>query len=334
MIRRREFISVLGGAAVWPLAAHAQQRQALPLIALIDAGSAETAAAILPTFRQGLGDTGFVEGRNVAIEYRFANNNLDRLPDLAADLARRKVAVFAAVNTPAAFAARAADPTIPMVFHTGGDPVATGLIASFNRPGGNITAVNSMNNGLLAKQLDLLHKAVPRAVRFAVLIQSNVNRNFPERVRELQSAASALGLQLDILTVSSSSEIDSAFETLMQKRVEALIVASGPPFRDIHVQLVTLASRYRIPAIYAYSLVAAAGGLMSYGAAIGGRATVTDVIRVMGSYVGRILKGENAGDLPAQRSTNFEFVINLQTARALGIEVPPTLLAITDQVIE
>jgi putative tryptophan/tyrosine transport system substrate-binding protein len=264
----------------------------------------------------------------VAIEFRHAQNNIDRLPELAADLVRRRVAVFAALNPQAAFAARAADSTIPMVFHAGFDPVRTGLIANLNRPGGNVTAVNSMNNGLLAKRLELLHEMLPRAERFAALVGSSGFN--AEEVTELRAGASVLGLQLEVFRVSTDREIDSAFASLMQKRAEALIVAAGPLFRGQRGQLVSLASRHGVPAIYAYRDDVAAGGLMSYGNSPRGPL----VISIMGTYVGRILKGEKAGDLPVQRATTFDFVINLQTARTLGLTVPPTLLAIADEVIE
>jgi putative ABC transport system substrate-binding protein len=326
-LQRREFIAGLGGAAVWPLATRAQ-RPAMPVVGFIDASSAQATANGIATFRKGLEEVGFVQGRNVAIEFRHADNKIERLPELAADLVRRRVAVFAAFNLTAALAARAADPTIPMVFHTGGDPVQTGLVASLDRPGGNITAVNSMNNGLLAKRLGLLHEMVPRAKRFAVLVSPVAARD-PGPIDELLAGASVLGLQVDVFTVSNGHDIDLAFASLDQKPVDALIFNSGPLFRDRRVQIVTLAAHHRLPASYAYHADAAAGGLMSYGAL-----PSDSVIRVMGNYVGRILKGENAGDLPVQRTTKFEFVINLQTARTLGIDVPPTLLAIADEVIE
>ena len=330
-MRRREFIAGVGSAAAWPLVARAQQRQTPPVIGYIDAGSAEASADAVAVFREGLSETGFVEGRNVTIEFRFAQSRIDRLPEFAADLARRKVAIIAALNVQAALAARAADPTIPMVFHYGGDPAATRLIASLNQPGGNVTAVNSMNNGLLAKRLELLHEMVPRAERFAALVNSASADIESEPVTELQAAASALGRQLEVLSVSTNRDIDSAFASLTQKQADALIIGSGPLFRDRRVQLVTLASRYGVPAIYAYRADAAAGGLMSYGANLSG---MYSVIRTMGIYVGRILKGERAGDLPVQRATKFDFVINLKTAKALGLTIPPNLLALADEVIE
>jgi putative ABC transport system substrate-binding protein len=323
-MRRRSFLTLLGGsAAAWPLAARAQQA-AMPVIGYIDASSASQG---LPAFRKGLSEAGFVEGRNVVIEFRFAQNKIDTLPKLAADLARRKVSVFAALNIAAARAARAADPSIPMVFHYGGDPVATGLVTSLNRPGGNVTAVNSMNNGLLDKRLGLLHELLPGAERFATLSEAGREAE----LAELEAAASVLRREIEVFIVGTDRDIDLAFATLVQKRVDALIVGTGPLFRDRRVQHVTLASRHGVPAIYKERADAAAGGLMSYGAS---PAAADSVIRVMGTYVGRILKGEKAGDLPVQRATKFEFVINLQTARTLGITVPPTLLAIADEVIE
>jgi putative ABC transport system substrate-binding protein len=311
-MRRREFISLLGGsAATWPLMATAQQPQPIPMIGFIDLSSAEASAQAVANFRKGLSETGFVEGHNVAIEFRHAQNKNDRLPQLAADLVGRKVAVFAALNPAAAFAARAADPTIPMVFHAGFDPVRTGLITSFNRPGGNITAVSSMNNRLLAKRLGLLHEMLPHAERFAALVGSG---SFAaEEVAEIKAAASILGVQLEVFRVSTDREIDSAYESLIQKRAEALIIASGPLFRAQRAQLASLASRHRIPTVYAYRDDALAGGLISYG-----QSRASNVIIIMGNYVGRILKGEKAGDLPVQRATNFDLVVNLRTAKTLG----------------
>jgi putative tryptophan/tyrosine transport system substrate-binding protein len=284
-MRRREFIGLLAGAATaWPLVATAQQPQPMPVIGFIDLSSAQASAQAVANFRKGLSDTGFIEGRNVAIEFRHAQNKMDRLPELAADLVNRRVALFAALNPQAAFAARAADPTIPMVFHAGFDPVRTGLITSFNRPGGNITAVSSMNNGLLAKRLGLLHEMLPHAERFAALVGSS---SFDaEEVADLKVGASALGLQLEVFRVSSDREIDSSFASLIQKRAEALIVASGPLFRGQRAQLASLASRHHVPAIYAYRDDVIAGGLISYG-----QSRASNVIHVMGTYAGPLLSG-------------------------------------------
>jgi putative tryptophan/tyrosine transport system substrate-binding protein len=325
-MKRREFIAGLGSAAAWPVVALAQQ-PAMPVIGFIDLSSAEASAGAVANFREGLSETGFVEGRNVAIEFRHAQNKIDRLPELAADLVRRLVAVFAALNGQAARAARAADPTIPMVFHTGIDPVATGLISNLNRPGGNVTAVSSMDIGLMGKQLGLLHEVLPHAERFGALVGSGVLKSEP--VAELKAAAAVLGWQLEVRGVDSDLEIDSAFASLMQKRAEALIIGAGPLFRDRRAQIVSLAAHYGVPAISTYRLDAVAGGLMSCG-----QSQTGSVTRIMGTYAGRILKGEKAGDLPVQRATRFDFVINLQTAKTLGLTVPPALLALADDVIE
>jgi len=300
----------------------------MPLIGYLYGGTPEATVNAVAAFRKGLGEQGFVEGRNVAIEYRFAQNEFDRLPALAADLVRRRVSVIVTpASSPASLAAKAATTTIPIVFSVGADPVQAGLVASFNRPGGNATGVSAMNTELTAKRLGLLHELVPRAARIAVL----VNPNSPDAEllsREAQAAASAIGRQVEVLLTGTNREIDAAFASLAQKRAEALLVTNSNLFAARAVQLVTLAVHHRIPAIYYTREFAQAGGLLSYGQ------NRFEQIRQVGVYAGRILKGEKPADLPVMQPVKFELVINLQTARTLGIEVPPTLLAIADEVIE
>jgi putative ABC transport system substrate-binding protein len=324
---RREFITLLGNAAAWPLAAQAQQPK-MPVVGYLNPGSPEAFANLVTAFRKGLSETGYIEGRNVAIEFRWAHNQFDRLPELAADLVRRQVTVIVATAAAAAaLAAKAATATIPIVFSTGSDPVATGLVTSLNRPGGNITGFTGMTVELIGKQLGLLHEAVPEAPRVAAL----VNPATPvaeSAVADVKAAASAAGLQIDILTASTSREIDAAFSRLAQNRDAALLVVSDALFISRRVQLVTLAVKHTVPVIYAFRDDAEAGGLMSYGPSI------TDVHRQVGLYTGRILKGEKPTDLPVMQPTKFEFVINLQTARTLGFDIPVTLLARADEVIE
>jgi putative tryptophan/tyrosine transport system substrate-binding protein len=326
-MRRREFITLLGGAAVaWPFAARAQQ-PAMPAIGYLDAGSAEPNAPLLSAFRKGLSETGYAEGRNVAIEFRWAEGRSDRLPELAADLVRRRVALIVTGDgTQTALVAKAATATIPIIFMTGVDPVETGLVASLNRPGGNATGITHMNALLEPKRLALLHELVPRAVRFAALVP-NAPLTGSTIVTDLQAAASVIGGQIEVLAATTRGEIDAAFASLEQKRADALLVSAGTLI-DRRVQILTLATRYGLPTIYPWRADAVAGGLMSYGIVI------TDQFRQMGIYTGRLLKGEKPADLPVMRPTRFEFVINLQTARALGIEVPPSLLSIADEVIE
>ncbi len=300
----------------------------MPVVGYLYAGSPEPSAIQVAAFRKGLSETGYVEGRNVAIEFRWAHNEIDRLPELAADLVRRRVAVIVTPGsvTPA-LAAKAATTTIPIVFSSGADPVQSGLVASLNRPGGNVTGFSTMSNEIGAKRLGLLHELLPGAARFAVL----VNPNSPTaelQIKDAQAAASTIGRQVEILYAGTNSEIDTAFASLVQKRADALLVSSEGFFTNRRVQLVTLAARHAVPAIYHVREFAEAGGLMSYGP------SQTDQWRQVGIYVGRILKGEKPADLPVMRPTKFEFIINLQTARLLGITVPPTLLAIADEVIE
>jgi putative ABC transport system substrate-binding protein len=326
MIRRREFITLLGGAAAWPLAAGAQQ-QAIPVVGYLDAGSPEPNVPLLAAFRKGLSETGYVEGRNVSIEYRWAQGQTDRLPELAADLVRRRVSIIVTGDgTGTALAAKAATATIPIVFITGIDPVVSGLVASLNRPGGNVTGITHMNAQLESKRLALLHELIPRAVHFAALVPSTPSPG-STLVTNLQAAASAIGGQIEFLAASTSREIDVAFASLERKRAEALII-SPAALIDRRVQILTLATRRGLPTIYAWRADVVAGGLMSYGIVI------TDQFRQSGIYTGRLLKGEIPAGLPVLQPTKFELVINLQTARALGIEVPPSLLSIADEVIE
>jgi putative ABC transport system substrate-binding protein len=300
----------------------------MPVVGYLSAGSPEESAPLVAAFRKGLSESGYTEGRNVAIEYRWAQTDLTRLPDLVADLIRRRVSVLTTPgSTAAALAAKSATATIPIVYSGGADPVRTGLVASLNRPGGNVTGVNTLAGDLGAKRLGLLHELLPRATRFALLVRPD-DTYFEVNVTDAQAAASAIGGEIEVLLASTNREIDAAFATLVQRRVDALTVGPGALFTERRVQLATLAVRHSVPAIYAGRAIAAAGGLMSYGPNQG------DQHRQLGLYVGRILKGEKAADLPVMRPTKFEFVINLQTARLLGIDIPATLLAIADEVLE
>jgi putative ABC transport system substrate-binding protein len=327
-IGRRKFLAtLLGGAAAWPLTGRAQQ-PAMPVIGALFAGSPEQTAARVAAFRNGLSEIGYVEGRNVAIEYRWANNDVDRLPELAADLVRRRVAVLVApTDNVAARAAKAATATIPIVFGTAADPVEVGLVASLNRPGGNVTGVTSMNAEVAAKRFALLHELLPQATRFAVLFMSGslTNASVGE---ELRAAVSKKGGQIEVLAAGSNSEIETAFADLVQKRIQGLVMSPEPLFANRVVPIVTLATRHAMPAIYPSRFWAEAGGLMSYGS------DFTELLRQVGIYSGRVLKGEKPGDIPVLRATKFELVINLVTARAFGLTVPPTLLATADEVIE
>ena len=326
MIRRREFITLLGGAAAWPLAARAQQ-PGLPTIGFLYTGEPGAIGNLLAAFRKGLSETGYVESQNVAIEYRWALNESSRFSELAADLVRRRVSAIVAIGALAALAARAATTTIPIVFTTGLDPVETGLVASLNRPGSNVTGISEMGTELVGKQLGLLHDLMPRATRFAVLVNP-INKNAEPIVINLKAAASALAVQLEVLKATTNREIDTAFASLVQNRLDAVIVSSVPLFLSRRVQLATLATHYAFPAIFTGREYAEAGGLMSYAA------SGTDEARQVGIYTGRILKGERPADLPVIRAVKFEFIINLQTARTLNIDIPAKLLAIADEVIE
>ena len=324
-LKRREFITLLGGTAAWPLAARAQQ-PAMPVIGLLDQRSPDALADRLRGFRQGLKDAGFVEGQNAAIEYRWAENQVDRLPQLAADLVRRQVAVIVApAGLAPALAAKAATKTIPIVFVIADDPVKLGLVASLARPGGNLTGINFLSGELTAKRLELLRELMPSATRVAVLVNP-ANAENPER--EVEAAARSIGLQIQTLNASTVREINAAFATFVRERPDAVFVGLDPFFNSRRIQLVQLAARYAIPASYPARDFAEAGGLMSYGA------DIADAWRQAGSYAGRILKGAKAADLPVVQSSKFELVFNVQTATMLGLTVPDKLLVAADEVIE
>jgi putative tryptophan/tyrosine transport system substrate-binding protein len=328
-MRRREFITLLGGAAATsPLAARAQQ-PAMPVVGLLNGGvAADTAAGNAAAFRKGLGEAGYLEGRNVTIEERWAEGQYDRLPALAADLVRRRVAVIAAPGgLPQALAAKAATQTIPIVFSIGGDPVAIGLVASLNRPGGNLTGVIQLNVDVTGKRLQLLHEMLPTATSIAFLVNPT-SRQTDAETSEAQNAARIIGMHLVILNASNPSDIEATFATVVQERVNALLVCSDQLFTGRREQLVALAARYGVPTIYQFRVFAEAGGLMSYGT------DLLEVYRLLGNYSGRILKGERPADLPVQRATTFELVINLKTAKTLGLIIPPSVLAVADEVIE
>jgi putative tryptophan/tyrosine transport system substrate-binding protein len=327
-MKRREFISLLGGAAAaWPLSVHAQQ-PAMPVIGFLNSESFEGYAPLATAFRQGLEETGYVEGGNVAVEYRWADGRYDRLPDLVADLMRRQVTVIAA-NTPAALlAAKAASTTIPIVFATGYDPVAAGLVASLARPGGNLTGVTSLTAEVGPKRVELLHELVPTATIIALLVNPSAVPYAETISGDLQAAARKLGLQFHVLYASAGGDFNSVSARLAELRVHGLVIGSDPFFNSQSEQLAALAVRHAVPAIYQYRKFAAAGGLTSYG----GR--LADSYRQVGIYTGRILKGEKPANLPVVQSTRVELIINLNTAKAFGLEVPPALLARADEVIE
>jgi putative tryptophan/tyrosine transport system substrate-binding protein len=327
-MKRRDFITLLGGAAVaWPLAARAQQ-PAMPVIGLLGATTAHGYAAQLAAFRQGLSEAGFVEGRNVAIEYRWAEDQYDRLPALAADLVRRQVAVIATLggNT-ASVAAKAATTTIPVVFHGSVDPVEAGLVASLNRPGGNVTGVVTLNIDTGQKRLELMHELLPAATTIGLLLNPT-NAVAEIQSKDLQAAARTLGLQLRIANASTERDFDAAFATLSQGQVGGLVIGTDGFLVSQSEQLAALTVRHSLPTIFQYRAFVTAGGLMSYGG------SVTDSYRLSGVYTGRILKGEKPADLPGQQATKVELIINLKTARALGIAFPITLLGRADEVIE
>jgi putative ABC transport system substrate-binding protein len=325
-VKRREFIAWLGSAAGWPVVARAQQR-AMPVIGYLGSGL-DSDSFRVPPFRQGLNETGYVDGRNVTIEYRWAGDQYDRVRALVAELVGRKVAVIAVPGfAPAALAAKAVTTTIPIVFSISGDPVALGLVASLNRPGGNVTGFSYQSTMLLAKRFELLHELVPKVTSFAVLANPE-NPNVENTKREAQAAARALGLQLQVLLASNSRDIETVFATIRQQRVGALLVDSEALFTDQRDQILALAGRYAIPTSYSRREFVADGGLMSYGPSF------IDVYRQCGVYVGRILKGEKPADLPVQQSTKVELIINVKTAKALGLTIPETLLATADEVIQ
>jgi putative tryptophan/tyrosine transport system substrate-binding protein len=331
-MRRRDLMTVLVGAMVgWPLCARAQQK-AMPVIGILSAGSpgspGRPAAPFMAAFRQGLSETGYVEGQNVAFEYRSAQGHYDRLPALAADLVDRNVdVIFAAGGTPATLAAKNATSTIPIVFRTG-EAVSTGLVASLARPGGNVTGVSNIAEELTPKRLELLSELVPQARVIALLVNPNNPVVIERIIRDVEEAARAKGVQLPILKAGTESEIDAAFATLVQLQAGALLVAADPFLTNRREQLVALASRHAVPSIYAWREFADAGGLISYGASL------TAAFRLVGIYAGKILKGAKPADLPVQQPTTFELVVNLNTAKALGLIVPPSILARADEVIE
>jgi putative ABC transport system substrate-binding protein len=324
-MNRRALLSLLGGAAAWPLAARSQQ-PAMPVVGFLHPSSPD---AYRPrAFRQGLKDAGFIEGENVAIEFRWAGDQIDRLPALATEFVQRRVAVIATAGTPSVFAAKAATTTIPIVFIVGEDPVRLGLVTSLARPGGNLTGINFLAVELAAKRLELLREMVPGATRIAVLVNPANATTTESTSKDVRAAARAMGLQIQILNASNSREIEAAFATLVSERSDALFVANDPFLIDRRVQLAQLAAHHSVPAIHQDRLYAEVGGLMSYGANLG------DAWRQVGVYTGHILKGAKPADLPVVQSTKFELVINAPTARMLGLTVPPTLLATADEVIE
>jgi putative ABC transport system substrate-binding protein len=325
MIRRREFITLLGGA--WPLAVRAQQR-ALPVIGFLNGASALDYAAQVSAFRQGLRETGYVEGRDVAIEYRWAEGRNDRLPGLAADLVHRQVSAIAAVTAPAAAAAKAATATIPIVFEVAIDPIEAGLVASLAGPRGNLTGVTSLGVEVGPKRLELLHELVPQAKRMALLVNPTSPLVAEPLARDVGVAARSLGFDLEVARASTEPEIEAAFAMLAQARVGAAVISTDAFFGSHTEQIAAATVRHRIPTISQSREFAAAGGLMSYGS------DLTDAYRLVGVYTGRILKGEKPADLPVQQATKFALIINLKTAKALGLTVPPSLLAIADEVIE
>jgi putative ABC transport system substrate-binding protein len=327
-VKRREFITFAGGAAAWPLVARAQQQRAMPVVGYLSAHLPGPSASLTGAFRQGLKDGGYVEGENVTIIYRWAEGQWDRLPALATELLHQRVAVIAAFGHSAAVAAKAATTAIPIVFSVGDDPVRLGLVASLAQPGGNVTGINNFATELAAKRLELLREMVPAATRVAVLVSPSNAVTSESTVRDTLAGARAMGLQVQVLNADTSREIDAAFATLARERSDALLLDSTPFFLSRRAQLVNLASRLAVPAIYVDRAFAEIGGLMSYGASL------TDAYRQVAVYTARILKGTKPADLPVVQSSKFELVINHQTVRMLGLTVPPTLIATADEVIE
>src|SRR5262245_17430794 len=326
-IGRRELLAALGGAAAWPLAARAQAT--MPVVGVVSGRSSDTDAPYVAAFRKGLNDSGYVEGQNVTVKYYWLEGHYDRLPTLMADLVRRQVAVIATIGSmPAVLAAKAATATIPIVFGASQDPVKFGVVASLARPGGNATGINFFASEVVAKRLRLLHDLVPKAVRIAVLLNPANAPSVEATLRDVHEFAPTIGRQIQVLNATTIGEIDAAFATFARERPDALFVAGDAFFASRAVQFATLTARDRIPSAYASSIFVAVGGRMSYGT------EAVDALHQVGVYTGRILKGAKPADLPVTQSTKFEFAINLQTARALGIEVPPGVLAIADKVIE
>jgi len=325
-VRRREFITLIGGAAAWPLAARAQQ-PVMPVIGFLSASGLATTRRAVAAFRDGLKDAGYVDGQNVTIEYRFLEGQFDRFPALISELVRRPVSALAVTSVAGVRAAKQATTTIPVVFSVGEDPVAAGLVASLNRPGGNLTGAYQFTTGLEAKRLGLLREMVPKATTIAVLVNPTFS-SAEAQLRDLQEAAPRLGVQLVVVRANAESDFDAAFATIVRERAQALLVCASAFFNAHRQQLVLLAARHGLPAIYEWRDFAEAGGLMSYGTIL------ADAYRQAGVYAGRVLKGARPADLPVVQVARFEFVINLSTAKALGIEVPPTLSARADEVIE
>jgi ABC-type uncharacterized transport system substrate-binding protein len=326
-MKRRAFMTLLGGAAAWPLIARAQQ-PAMPVVGFLNGGSPDLFASLVSAFRQGLKETGYTEDQNVAIEYRWAGGENNKLPALAVQLVRLQVAVIAATTTPAALAAKAATTAIPVVFFVAGDPVELGLVVSVNRPGGNLTGMTTLSLDVGPKRLELLHQAVPTATNVALLVNPTSPNLAEAQTRDLRAAARILGLQVHVVHASSDGDLDNAFATSVRLRVSGLLISADSFLYSRREQLAALAARYAMPAIYPFREHTTAGGLMSYGG------NLSESFRRTGTYTGRILKGEKPTDLPVQQATKLELVINLKTARALGLEIPPTLLARADEVIE